>query len=78
MAVFAALASSAAMCATGSWAWAVVVIACYGLLAALALRADLRVARERARHERGECPACGYDLRVTPGTCPECGWKDDR
>lgn len=24
------------------------------------------------------CPACRYDLRGTPGHCPECGWKDDR
>jgi hypothetical protein len=49
--------------------WALAVLLSMPMVRRLASRW-----RRRSRLRRGQCPACAYDLRGTPGGCPECGW----
>ena len=44
----------------------------YGSLATLGV-IYMRARRKRAWLMLGKCKRCGYDLRATPGLCPECG-----
>ena len=46
-----------------------VVYGALGLVRLLSINRRRRAARAAA----GLCMACGYDLRATPGRCPECG-----
>jgi hypothetical protein len=54
----------------------VAIAPCWFLLLLFAALPSLRLltqVRSWRSRRRGLCPSCGYDLRATPGRCPECG-----
>jgi hypothetical protein len=50
-----------------------VVFAMIPLVALVLLRRDAYSVLRKYRHHFARCERCGYDLRATPGQCPECG-----
>ena len=50
----------------------------WGAMAVLWLPAVLRLGARLQRKRNGLCLTCGYDLRASPGRCPECGAEPDR
>ena len=61
------------------WGYVVVGVPCWAVVVSTGVLPGLWVRqwrirrRKRWREARGLCPGCGYDLRATPGRCPECG-----
>ena len=51
--------------------WSIVLVT--GAGPALWFASYVRHRRRRLRALAHLCPSCGYDLRATPGRCPECG-----
>jgi hypothetical protein len=50
-----------------------VAVVLVGMGFAMLLLSFLEVSRREGRAAAGLCRTCGYDLRASPGRCPECG-----
>jgi hypothetical protein len=54
-----------------------VPIAIFGVMHAVGFVVIVfRHRRTRRRRSAGRCEKCGYDVRATPGDCPECGFAN--
>jgi hypothetical protein len=53
--------------------WMPLLPACVYPALSLAIWMSRAARRRRADPEARPCPECGYDLRASPGRCPECG-----
>lgn len=61
---------------TWNWKYSALIIPYWALiipLTILPLTASRRLIIRHRRKRRGQCLACGYDLRQSPERCPECG-----
>jgi hypothetical protein len=61
-----------------TWQWWVsaplwLIALLFAATSLLTARPALTARRQRRRRRESLCPTCGYDLRATPGRCPECG-----
>jgi hypothetical protein len=54
-------------CIIGAPLWLIALVS-----AALPLSSMVAFMRRRNNRMQGRCISCGYDLRATPGRCPEC------
>ena len=61
----------------GRYLWVELVVVPYWLVLAVAALplpvVGVKFVARRRRRRAGLCASCGYDLRASPGRCPECG-----
>lgn len=57
----------------GRWLWIGIKPAMLATLLSMGWSLYRFIARWRQSRRPGVCRVCGYDLRATPGRCPECG-----